>query len=313
MGRHNHENSVAIPGYGHPVVLSGDDTFTAPRRSCTSTSAATRTRSGPTRARSGLRVDNAAINDYGDLSSRRPQMIAGDVQPQDRRGRPIAKATRPRSRTGRTRTTSSSSSGSRTSPTTAPTPNVVYFADTGEPRALPNRRPAGYARSGTAAARGRTGASGCSCSTRRPDERRRASRSWSTRDARGTTTLERNPPAGQHRDDGEQPPDHGGPGRESAVLRGRRPDATTARIWRYDISDRTQEVVAQVDQSAAAGRATPSRGNSAPGSRAGSSTPRASSGRLVPHRRPGGHARVDEEHARQHSPTSVRAASSACC
>ena len=30
MGRHNHENSVAHPGYGHPVVLSGDDTFLAP-------------------------------------------------------------------------------------------------------------------------------------------------------------------------------------------------------------------------------------------------------------------------------------------
>ena len=29
MGRHNHENSVAIPGYRHPVVLSGDDTFTS--------------------------------------------------------------------------------------------------------------------------------------------------------------------------------------------------------------------------------------------------------------------------------------------
>jgi len=29
MGRHNHENDVAIPGYGHPVVLSGDDTFTS--------------------------------------------------------------------------------------------------------------------------------------------------------------------------------------------------------------------------------------------------------------------------------------------
>jgi hypothetical protein len=27
MGRHNHENSVAVPGYGHPVVLSGDDAF----------------------------------------------------------------------------------------------------------------------------------------------------------------------------------------------------------------------------------------------------------------------------------------------
>jgi hypothetical protein len=29
MGRHNHENDVAIPGYGHPVVVSGDDTFTS--------------------------------------------------------------------------------------------------------------------------------------------------------------------------------------------------------------------------------------------------------------------------------------------
>jgi hypothetical protein len=27
MGRHNHENDVAVPGYGKPVVLSGDDTF----------------------------------------------------------------------------------------------------------------------------------------------------------------------------------------------------------------------------------------------------------------------------------------------
>ena len=30
MGRHNHENSVGVPGYGFPVVLSGDDTFDAP-------------------------------------------------------------------------------------------------------------------------------------------------------------------------------------------------------------------------------------------------------------------------------------------
>jgi hypothetical protein len=27
MGRHNHENDVAIPGYGKPVVMSGDDSF----------------------------------------------------------------------------------------------------------------------------------------------------------------------------------------------------------------------------------------------------------------------------------------------
>jgi secreted PhoX family phosphatase len=29
MGRLNHENEVAIPGYGHPVVMTGDDTFTS--------------------------------------------------------------------------------------------------------------------------------------------------------------------------------------------------------------------------------------------------------------------------------------------
>jgi len=28
MGRHNHENAVPIPGYGYPIVFSGDDTFT---------------------------------------------------------------------------------------------------------------------------------------------------------------------------------------------------------------------------------------------------------------------------------------------
>jgi len=28
MGRHNHENSLALRGYGKPVVVSGDDTFT---------------------------------------------------------------------------------------------------------------------------------------------------------------------------------------------------------------------------------------------------------------------------------------------
>lgn len=29
MGRHNHENNIPIPGYGKPVVFSGDDTFTS--------------------------------------------------------------------------------------------------------------------------------------------------------------------------------------------------------------------------------------------------------------------------------------------
>lgn len=34
MGRHNHENSLALRGFGHPVVLSGDDSFvTSPNQS----------------------------------------------------------------------------------------------------------------------------------------------------------------------------------------------------------------------------------------------------------------------------------------
>jgi hypothetical protein len=69
MGRHNHENAVGIPGYGHPVVLSGDDTFDAPASQLYSYVAP-----------SGEAVWNdtgdlyvfvsgdPAINDYGDLT-----------------------------------------------------------------------------------------------------------------------------------------------------------------------------------------------------------------------------------------------------
>jgi len=69
MGRHNHENSVGVPGYGHPVLLSGDDTFTAPASQLYLYT-----------ARNGRAVwndegqlwafvsDTAAVNDYGDLT-----------------------------------------------------------------------------------------------------------------------------------------------------------------------------------------------------------------------------------------------------
>ena len=54
MGRHNHENSVAVPGYGKPVVLSGDDSFV----------------SNPAQAQlySYIAADSDAVwNDEGDL------------------------------------------------------------------------------------------------------------------------------------------------------------------------------------------------------------------------------------------------------
>ncbi|MEJ7566879.1 MAG: alkaline phosphatase PhoX [Gaiellaceae bacterium] len=69
MGRHNHENAVAIPGYGHPVVLSGDDTFTSnPAQSqlysyIAEDADAVWNDEGDLY---GLVLDTAAINDYYD-------------------------------------------------------------------------------------------------------------------------------------------------------------------------------------------------------------------------------------------------------
>ena len=70
MGRHNHENAVAIPGYGHPVVLSGDDTFTTnPAQSqlysyIAEDADAVWDDEGDLY---GLVLDDAAINDYYDF------------------------------------------------------------------------------------------------------------------------------------------------------------------------------------------------------------------------------------------------------
>ena len=81
-----------------------------------------------------------SFNDYSDLSGAATCSLGGL---HTRSAVAIAARWSDRgSRTGRTRTTCSSSSGSRTSRTTEANPNVVYFADTGEPRALPSLDPA---------------------------------------------------------------------------------------------------------------------------------------------------------------------------
>jgi hypothetical protein len=148
MGRHNHENAVAIPGYKVPVILSGDDTFSAPASQMymylTKGANALMRDEG---ALYGFKSDDAAVNDYGDLSLtksttgtfiRVPVAIAlGDQNALENwsnennvfqfiRIEDIAYDQN--------------------------TPNVVYFADTGEPRALPDatttrlrRGPAGTA------------------------------------------------------------------------------------------------------------------------------------------------------------------------
>jgi hypothetical protein len=80
MGRHNHENSVGLERYGHPVVLSGDDTFVAPSSQLYLYSAqdgdAVWNDQGTLYA---FRGDNPAVNDYGDLAG--PASTSGTFIP----------------------------------------------------------------------------------------------------------------------------------------------------------------------------------------------------------------------------------------
>jgi hypothetical protein len=69
MGRHNHENSVALEGYRHPVVLSGDDTFTAPASQLYMYMARNANAVWNDEGQLWAFVsDDPATNDYGDLS-----------------------------------------------------------------------------------------------------------------------------------------------------------------------------------------------------------------------------------------------------
>ena len=91
MGRHNHENDVGVPGYGHPVVLSGDDTFDAPASQMYMYSAASGSAlwndEGTLYA---FVADDPNVNDYGDFPAANgasghfvevPPMIASGKKP----------------------------------------------------------------------------------------------------------------------------------------------------------------------------------------------------------------------------------------
>jgi hypothetical protein len=159
MGRHNHENAVAIPGYKHPVILSGDDTFDAPASQLYLYSA--RKGKDVWRDRGTLYAfvsDVPAVNDYGDLGL--GGSVSGRFVPVPR---DIATGKRPDG-------TDVTSADYGYAPPPAGIPdgpqwvletwsnannvfqfiriediaydrtheNVVYLADTGEPRALPD-------------------------------------------------------------------------------------------------------------------------------------------------------------------------------
>ena len=161
MGRHNHENDVGVPGYGHPVVLSGDDSFDAPASQLYLYSAASgQALWNDEGALYAFIADDPDVNDYGDFPA--ANGASGHFIPVPHDDRDAA-----RGPTGRT--CGQSTSATRLRRPAFPdgpqwvleywshnvvralqfiriediaydrtTPNVVYFADSGEPRAIPD-------------------------------------------------------------------------------------------------------------------------------------------------------------------------------
>jgi hypothetical protein len=250
MGRHNHENSVAIPGYDELVILSGDDTFSAPSSQLYSyiasdTDAVWNDEGGLW----AFKSDDPAINDYGDLSG--DESVSGTFIPVPRR---VA--------TG------------LSMPTTAQTvleawsnangvfqfirvediaydrndPNIVYFADTGEPRAIPDATSGRLARGGS--------------TEMGPYPNGRIFKMVLDED--DPTVVESlsiliDADAGGygnrgviHQPDNIETTKNGlliqeDPGSHNQVADG--PTGSTARIWHYDFSDESLDVVAKVNQS----------------------------------------------------------------
>ena len=134
LGRMNHENAVAVRGYGRPVMLTGDDTFSAPASQLymylALNSNAIWNDQGTLWA---FRSSNPAVNDYGDLT------VGGSVGGQFI---PVPDAIARGDQTGLENWSNANNVFQfiriEDIATDKNSPNVVYFADTGEPRALPD-------------------------------------------------------------------------------------------------------------------------------------------------------------------------------
>ena len=249
MGRHNHENSVAIPGYDDLVILSGDDTFSAPASQLYSyiapdTDAVWNDQGGLW----AFKSDDPEINDYGDLSG--DDSVSGTFIPVPRR---VA--------TGTSLTTTAQTVLENWSNTNdvfqfirvediaydRNDPNIVYFADTGEPRAVADATTGRLRRGSTSDGpymNGRifkmvlddedptvveslsilidadTGGYGNRDVIHQPDN---------IETTANGILIQEDPGSHNHGNDG--------------------PTGSTARIWHYDFSDESLDVVAKVNQS----------------------------------------------------------------
>jgi hypothetical protein len=281
MGRHNHENSVGIPGYGYPVVLSGDDTFDAPASQLFLYKAASGAAVWNDQGKLYAFVsDNPVVNDYGDLTTASPSVTGHFIE--------VPRAIATGKINGREVTSADFGYPRPTDPDpfpSQPTPampdgpqwvlehwsnlnnvfqfiriedtaydrtngKIMYLADTGEPRALPDAR----------TTRLRRGPSG----TRGPYMNGRLYKlALHSSNPLGTATLSILPganfddlgydnAAAPHQPDNMESTGNSiffqeDPGSHNAQPAF--PAATNARIWRYRLGTGVSTVVAEVDQS----------------------------------------------------------------
>ena len=280
MGRHNHENAVGVPGYGYPVVLSGDDTFDAPASQLylykAANGAAVWNDEGKLYA---FVSNNPAINDYGDLTTASPSATGHFIE--------VPRAIATGKINGREVTSADFGYPRPTDPDPFPSERTaampdgpqwvlehwsnlnnvfqfiriediaydrtngktVYFADTGEPRAKPDPRTTRLFRDTAGGGPYMNG--------------RLFKLVLNSSDPLGTATLSilpganfddlgYNNPAAPHQPDNVESTATGvffqeDPGSHNAQPA--LPTATNARIWRYDLATRVSAVVAEVDQS----------------------------------------------------------------
>ena len=294
MGRHNHENAVGIPGYGFPVVLSGDDTFDAPASQLFLYTAASGAAFwNDTGTLYAFKSGDAAINDYGDITEAMPP-VGGSFVPVPT-SVPVAGGLTANIATGKRSDgaeLTSADLGYPSPPSGVPNgpqwvlehwsnlnnvfqfiriedtaydrtnPRVVYMADTGEPRAVADpattrlRRassgtngpyPNGRIWKLTLGASPTTGATldilpganfdalgyANASAVHQPDNVETTAGALYIQEDTGSHNSS-NPPV---------PPAVGPPGYPPF------PDATNARIWRYDLATGALTVVAEVNQS----------------------------------------------------------------
>jgi hypothetical protein len=287
MGRHNHENDVGVPGYGHPVVLSGDDTFDAPASQLYLYTAASGADLWNDKGKLWVFVsDDSSINDYGDITEGTGEVdghfveVPRDVVLTDGTHGDIAAGKRADGTELR-----ASDLGYPAPPTGIPdgpqwvleiwsnlnnafqfirvediaydrtNGHVVYFADTGEPRAVPD----------PTTGKLRRAASGTNGDFMNGRLFKLDLGSDPTDDADLSVLPGANFDLGGYANAGvphqpdnvettasaiyfqEDPGSHNGSAPPAAYPRF--PDATNARIWRYDLTTHALSVVAEVDQS----------------------------------------------------------------